>query len=88
MLQLSRSFSSEEDFYRQDSDEYFVNAIGFLPYTWNAFYYQPRAPVLGIRFEFSDLNLIKNLFVGLLIFYRLFQLVRRSNYQQAAVHRQ
>jgi hypothetical protein len=71
MLQLSRSFSSEEDFNRQDSDEYFVNAIGFLPYPcWNAFYYQPRAPVLGIRFEFSDLNLIKNLFVGLLIFYR------------------
>ncbi|XP_046457168.1 uncharacterized protein LOC124204172 isoform X4 [Daphnia pulex] len=46
MLQLSRSFSSEEDFYRQDSDEYFVNAIGFLPSPWNAFYYQPRAPVL------------------------------------------
>ncbi|EFX72229.1 hypothetical protein DAPPUDRAFT_254734 [Daphnia pulex] len=32
-------------FSRQDSDEYFVNAIGFLPYPWNALYYQPRAPV-------------------------------------------
>lgn len=62
LLKLSRACdgSNEEELLtlRQDTNEYFVNAFGFMPYPWNALYYQPRTPIVGSSFEFLHLRFI------------------------------
>lgn len=52
MLQVSRACdgSNEEDQLgsaRQQSDDYYANAYGFTPETWNALYYPSSLPVTG-----------------------------------------